>query len=317
MNPSRSAARLSGARLGVGRFATLRRLVVLGVLLALTAVLVPPATVRDTPMTLVKVRTADGVDHPRDVIWILCLGSDARPGQRVTGTRADAIQLVGLNLRTGAATDIGIPRDSYVTIPGHGRNKINAAMYFGGPKLMARAVGSMVGVRPDYVFTTGFVGFRHMVDAIGGVTVHSKFAFSDPVRPKGYHRGKNHLSGFQALIFGRVRHPLPRGDFDRSANQQELLRSILRQVRAHRRDPGFMERGLLSAVRNMNTNLRPSELYQLAQGAAGIDPRRFRACVVQGGTGYAGSASVVFPNMSQARRLGRDARRDATLNHGC
>lgn len=303
--------------LSATRFATVRRLVALGALLALTAALVPPATVRHTPMTLVKVHTADGVDHPRNVVWILCLGSDARPGQRVTGTRADAIQLVGLNLRTGAATDIGIPRDSYVSIPGHGRNKINAAMYFGGPRLMAGAVGSMVGIRPDYVFTTGFVGFRHMVDMIGGVTVHSRFAFSDPVRPKGYHRGKNHLNGFQALIFGRVRHPLPRGDFDRSANQQELLRSILRQVRAHRHQAGFMERGLLSAVRNMNTNLRPSELFRLAQAAAGIDPRRFRGCVVQGGTGYVGAASVVFPNVSQARRIARDVRRDATLNHGC
>ena len=88
-------------------------------------------------------------------------------------------------------------------------------------------------MRPDYVFTTGFLGFRAMVRAIGGVTVHSKFAFSDPVRPQGYQRGRNNLNPFQALIFGRVRHPLPRGDFDRSANQQELLRGILRKVRAH------------------------------------------------------------------------------------
>jgi polyisoprenyl-teichoic acid--peptidoglycan teichoic acid transferase len=301
----------------VSRFATVRRVLVLGVLLALTAVLVPPPTVREAPMSLVKVQTADGVDHGRDVVWILCLGSDARPGQQVTRTRADAIQLVGLNLRTGAATDIGIPRDSFVPIPGHGRNKINAAMYFGGPKAMAAAVANLVGVRPDYVFTAGFLGFRHMVDAIGGVTVNSRFAFSDPVRPRGYRKGKNHLNGFQALIFGRVRHPLPRGDFDRSANQQELLRSILRDVRARQDRPGFMERGVLSAVQNLNTNLRPAELFRLAQAAVAIRPTRFRGCVVQGSTGYVGSASVVFPNVAQARRLGRDARNDATLDHGC
>ena len=298
------------------RFPT-RRVVVLAVVLAIAALVMPPATERHTDANLVKVQTAQAVDHPRNVVWVLCLGSDARPGQRLTGTRADAIQLVGLNLKTGAGTMIGIPRDSYVDIRGHGRNKINASMFFGGPQLMADSVGRLVGVRPDYVFTTGFLGFRGMVRAIGGVTVHSKFSFSDPIRPQGYHRGVNKLNPFQALIFGRVRHPLPRGDFDRSANQQELLRSILRKVRAHEQQPGFMERGVLASVKNMNTDLAPSELYRLAQGVTAIKPGKLKGCVVQGPTGNAGGASVVFASVAQARRLGNDARKDATLNHGC
>ena len=298
------------------RFPT-RRVVVLAAVLAVAALVMPPAAERHADTSLVKVQTAQAVDHPRDVVWVLCLGSDARPGQRLTGTRADAIQLVGLNLRTGAGTMIGIPRDSYVDIRGHGRNKINASMFFGGPQLMADSVGRMVGVRPDYVFTTGFLGFRGMVRAIGGVTVYSKFSFSDPVRPQGYHRGKNKLNPFQALIFGRVRHPLPRGDFDRSANQQELLRSILRRVRAHEQQPGFMERGVMSSVKYMDTDLAPSELYRLAQAVTGIQPGKLKGCVVQGPTGYVGGASVVFASLAQARRLGNDARKDGTLNHGC
>jgi polyisoprenyl-teichoic acid--peptidoglycan teichoic acid transferase len=298
------------------RFPT-RRVVVLAVVLAIAALVMPPATERHTDANLVKVQTAQAVDHPGNVVWVLCLGSDARPGQRLTGTRADAIQLVGLNLKTGAGTMIGIPRDSYVDIRGHGRNKINASMFFGGPQLMADSVGRLVGVRPDYVFTTGFLGFRGMVRAIGGVTVHSKFSFSDPIRPRGYHRGVNKLNPFQALIFGRVRHPLPRGDFDRSANQQELLRSILRKVRAHQQQPGFMERGVLASVKNMNTDLAPSELYRLAQAVTAIKPGKLKGCVVQGPTGNAGGASVVFASVAQARRIGNDARRDATLNHGC
>jgi len=298
------------------RFPT-RRVVVLAVVLAVAVLVMPPATERHADTSLVKVQTAQAVDHPRDVVWVLCLGSDARPGQRLTGTRADAIQLVGLNLRTGAGTMIGIPRDSYVDIRGHGRNKINASMFFGGPQLMADSVGRMVGVRPDYVFTTGFLGFRGMVRAIGGVTVHSRFSFSDPVRPQGYHRGTNRLNPFQALIFGRVRHPLPRGDFDRSANQQELLRSILRRVRAREQQPGFMERGVMASVKYMDTNLAPSELYRLAQAVTGIQPGKLKGCVVQGPTGYVGGASVVFASLAQARRLGNDARKDATLDHGC
>ena len=294
-----------------------RRVLVLSLVLSVAAVVMPASAVRHPDATLVKVRTAQAVDHPRGVVWILCLGSDARPGQRLTGTRADAIQLVGLNLRTGAGTIIGVPRDSYVDISGHGRNKINASMFFGGPQLMADSVGRLVGVHPDYVFTTGFLGFRGMVRAIDGVTVNSRFAFSDPIRPQGYKKGRNRLNPFQALIFGRVRHPLPRGDFDRSANQQELLRSILRKVRARQSQPGFMERGLLAAVRNMNTDLRPSELFRLAQAVATVQPARLRACVISGPTGSAGGASVVFPDVAQDRRLGNDARRDGTLDHGC
>ena len=298
------------------RFPT-RRVLVLGVVLAIAALVMPPAGVRTPDASLVKVQTAQAVDHPRHVVWILCLGSDARPGQRVLRSRADAIQLVGLNLETGAGTIIGIPRDSFVDIRGHGRNKINAALLFGGPQLMADSVGRMVGVRPDYVFTTGFLGFRGMVRAIDGVTVHSRYAFSDPVRPQGYKRGVNRLNPFQALIFGRIRHPLPRGDFDRSANQQNLLRSILRKVRAHRSDPGFMERGVLASVKFMDTDLAPSELYRLAQAVSGIRPGRLEGCVLSGATGTVGGASVVFASIAQARRLGDDARRDGTLDHGC
>jgi polyisoprenyl-teichoic acid--peptidoglycan teichoic acid transferase len=78
-----------------------------------------------------------------------------------------------------------------------------------------------------------------------------------------------------------------------------------------------MERGVYSAVKNLNTNLRPSELYRLAMAVASINPAKVKGCVVQGGTGYVGAASVVFPDVAQARRYGNDARNDATLNQGC
>lgn len=296
----------------------LRRLLPLGLVLVLTALVLPPATVQEGPVTLVRTRQAQGVDHPRNVIWVLLLGSDARPGQSVTRSRADAIQLVGFNLRTGAATAIGLPRDSYVDIPGHGRNKINAAMYFGGPELMARAVGDMVGIRPDYVFVADFFGFARTITSIGGVTVHSKYAFSDPVRPSGYHVGRNKLTGMQAMVFARIRKSFPRGDFDRSANQQRVLKGILQQVRSRQDRPGFMERSVLSVLANLQTpNVGPVELYRLAQAATQVRPARFRTCVIGGSTGYVGAASVVFANVGQARSIARRARRDATLEGPC
>ncbi len=291
----------------------LRRTAVAGVLAA-TLLTVPDSAVQPTDSALVRVPRAQGVDLSPNVVWILALGSDARPGQPVLRSRADAIQLVGINTRTGAATSIGIPRDSWVPIRGYGSNRINAAMYFGGPQLMARAVGGLVGIEPDYVFTASFWGLRDMVDAIGGVTVGSRHAFSDPnLRPKGFRVGRNRVDGLGALAFSRIRKDLPAGDFDRSANQQRTLRAIHRKIRANASKPGFVERGVLSVVKNLHTNLGPGELFEIAQAVAQVDPRRISGCVLGGSFGNVGGASIIFPATREARRYGDDARRDATI----
>jgi LCP family protein required for cell wall assembly len=295
---------------------SLRTVLPLALVLAVTALVVPPSAVTQAPTALVKVEGAHDVDVSDRVVWVLLLGSDARKGGSVLHSRADAIQLVGFNTRTGAATAIGVPRDSFVDIPGHGRNKINASMYFGGPQLMARSVGNLVGIRPDYVFTSSMWGFARMVDGIGGIEVRSKYAFSDPL--KRFHVGDNRVNGIQALVFSRTRKAFPHGDFDRSANQQRTLLGILHKVRADEDRPGFMERGVLHVLQNMDTpNVDPVELYRLAQAAARVDPQKFRGCVVQGGVGYVNAASVVFPDVAQARSIGRRARADATLEGSC
>lgn len=293
------------------------RAVALAAVLALTLVVVPDSAVQRTDMSLVDVRRAQGVDVSPHTIWILALGSDARPGQPRLRSRADAIQLVGINTRTGAATAIGIPRDSYVSIPGRGRGRINSALTAGGPRLMGRTVGNLVGIQPDYVFTTGFRGMEKMVDAIGGIRVYSPRAFSDPnLKSDGFDRGWIQLKGYGAHVFSRIRKSLPGGDFERSANQQRTLRGIQRRVRDQAHRPGFVERGVLSVMRNLDTNLPPRRLFEIAHAVAGVKPGKVTTCVVQGRVGNAGAASVVFPNVGQARRYGNQARGDATLP-GC
>jgi LCP family protein required for cell wall assembly len=299
------------------RITKVRRFAVLGAVLAVTAVTLPDSGVRTTEAALVKVEVAKGVDHPKNVIWILAMGSDARPGEQVTRSRADAIQLVGLNLETGDGVIFGVPRDSWVSIPGVGSNRVNAALYFGGPQLMARTVGGMFGIDVDYVFVTGFSGLANLVRSIGGVTVNSDMAFSDDNLPEHYRKGKNFVNGLAAVHFGRMRHFLPRGDFDRSAHQGELIKAIARKVDANEDRPGFIEHGLLAVVRELNTDLSPTELFRLAQAVTTIRPSRIRDCVLQGGIANIGGASVVIPDLSQARRLGDAAREDATLEGAC
>jgi len=286
----------------------------LGVVLAASLFLVPNADVNPTDTALVRVPSAEGVDLSPDVLWILALGSDARPGQSVTRSRADAIQLVGINTRTGAATSIGVPRDSWVGIPGHGNEKINAAMYFGGPKLMAQSVARLVGIEPDYVMVSSFPGLRHMVDAIGPITVTSPIAFSDShLRPQGFKKGSQKVGGEGAVAFSRIRKALLRGDFERSANQQRTIRGIHNKIRANATKPGFIEKGVLSVLKNMDAQVSPTELYRIAQAITQVQPGKITGCVVLGSIGNVGGASVVFPDVSQARRFGNDARKDATI----
>jgi LCP family protein required for cell wall assembly len=292
------------------------RTLVVGLVLGVAGLVVPNSAVNSTDLALVKLDRASGVDvHPR-VIWILAVGSDARPGEDMTRSRGDALQLVGLDTRTGAATSIGVPRDSWVDIPGHGHEKINASLYFGGPELLGRTVGDLVGIHPDYVFVTRFKFFQAMIDDIGGIQVRNPIAFDDVnLKPKGFKKGLIHLNGYDAMAFSRIRHNLLRGDFDRSANQQRVLRGIQAKVRERADRPGFIAKGVLSVMAHLYTNLSPVELFRLAQVVAHVDPHEITGCVVQGGIGDIGGASVVLPDVAMARRLGDEARSDATIEH--
>jgi polyisoprenyl-teichoic acid--peptidoglycan teichoic acid transferase len=302
----------------MGRTMKLVRTVALVAVLAVTAFVVPTSGVQPTDVSLVRIRHAEGVAvGGQDVIWILAVGSDARPGEAMTRSRGDALQMVGINTRTGSATAIGVPRDSWVAIPGHGREKINSALYFAGPRGMAGAMRNLIGIEPDYVMVTRFPFFEDMVDDIGGITVANPRRFQDPyLKKEGFKQGRIHLDGYNAMAFSRIRKGLVGGDFDRSANQQRTLRGIHARIRSQAARPGFVERGVMTVMAHMDTNASPAELFEIAQAVARVDPRRISTCVVRGRVGFVGAASVVFPDVAQARRLGREARQDAALR-GC
>jgi LCP family protein required for cell wall assembly len=287
---------------------------VLAVVLAVCGLLIPDAGVQPIQSTLVKLDRATGVDVGSDLIWILAVGSDARPGEDMTRVRGDALQLVGINTQTGAATAIGIPRDSYVSIPGRGSDRVNAALYYGGPQLLGETVGNMIGIQPDYVFVTRFPFFENMVDDIGGIEVRNPRPFYDPnLKQEGFKRGKIRLNGYNAMAFARIRKSLPGGDFDRSANQQIVLEGIQRAIARRADEGGFIESGVLTVMKHLHTDLPPRELFRIAHAIAQLDPKKFTGCVVTGGFANVGGASVVTPNVAQARSYGNQARKDATI----
>lgn len=248
-------------------------------------------------------------------LFVLALGSDARNRQSVTRTRADSIHIIGVDLRERKASILGIPRDAYVRIPGHGREKINAALYFGGPELMVRTVEGLTGIRMDGYLLTGFADFKHAVDRIGGITVRVPYPMNDPLSGAHFRRGDARLNGTRALAFSRNRHDTPAGDFSRSKNQGLVMLAALRELRDDvARDPLTLFRWIQVAAEHVRTDLGLDQMLGFLYAALSIDPSRVRNKVVSGSGGTAGGASIIHLG-SGARSMFRDLRRDGLLGH--
>jgi LCP family protein required for cell wall assembly len=304
-------------RIGLARIARLARWVPL---LAAVALVIPASSVQPSTISLTSVGSAKAVEFDDGVLWVLVLGSDARPGTPVTEGNTDAIQLVGLNWRRGSAVSIGIPRDSWVSLegPDPGFARINSALGQGGTGVAAQAVTDLVGITPDLVLVTGFAGFVDMLESVGEIRVDSPVAFPDNVHGLVVRRGTNRFDAEQALSFARIRQGLEGDDLARSANHQRLMVGVLEQLRLHEDEDGFMEAATLAAIGGLETDLDPLELYRFAQAVTLIDPSRTTACVI-GGSPYTteGGAQVLLPDTEQSLALGDDAEDDATLQGGC
>jgi LCP family protein required for cell wall assembly len=172
---------------------------------------------------------------------ILVLGSDARtkqtqePGASVGGRgRSDTILL--MRVGGGASSRLSIPRDTIVDIPGHGRDKINAAYAIGGPGLAIQTVRAYLGIEVNHLVEVNFENFPDLIDALGGIDYTGGCVVSrinGGFKNGGYtlrlRRGTNHLDGDQALALARTRknecNPAE-NDLSRARRQQKILAAI-------------------------------------------------------------------------------------------
>ena len=253
----------------------------------------------------------------RRTITILAIGSDARPGQDPLRSRADSIHVIFLHPRKRNAVIVGIPRDSWVSIPGLGTSKINAAMASGGPSRMVQTVESNFGARIDYWAVTTFTGIANMVDQVGGLRIRIPFRMRDQSSGSNFERGLRRLHGRAVLAFSRDRHSVPGGDFGRQENGGRVFVSALIQFRQeYRENPGRLLTWIAAGVRNLDTDLPLGELVDLAFTASRIGMKDVRNVVLPGGTGMVGGLSVVTLSMDSARAIFRDAKVDGALRPG-
>jgi len=247
-------------------------------------------------------------------IFVLVIGSDARPDQAIESQRADSIHIVSINPAEHRATIVGIPRDSFVDIPDHGQDKIDAALFFGGPELVVETVEQLTGLKMDYWAMTGFASFEAMVDDVDGLVVDVPFAMSDEASRAFFEPGVQRLDGDNALAFARNRHDLPSGDFGRSEDQGLLMVSALAQFKKEfNQDPARLLAWVASFVRHGTTTLSLDEVLDLAFTGTTINANKVANAVLPGGVGMVGTLSVVTLNQDTLDAISKDLADDGVL----
>ena len=211
--------------------------------------------------------------------WLIT-GSDSRAGlsrkeenqlalgHDISGNRSDTILLLHEPANGTRPTLVSLPRDSYVPIPGHGYNKLNAAYAFGGPKLLVQTVQNVTGLPVSHYMGIGFGGLVSVVNDVGGVRMCLPRPMKDPKAGLNLRAGCQVLNGDQALGFVRTRN-FAISDLQREQDQRILIK------------------GILSKMTSPGTLANPFAVIPAANGAAA-------AITIDQGTGLTQLISVAF-----------------------
>src|SRR4051794_35716720 len=198
---------------------------------------------------------------------ILVIGDDRRKidVQQHNPTRSDTMILVRLDPKRGATAVMSLPRDLLVDIPGHGRDKLNAAFADGEDALTLKTIRSLLGIPIHHYVRVTFWGFRQAVDRVGCVyTDIDRKYFNDNNPPVGgggayaaidVPSGYQKLCGQRALDYVRYRHL--DSDLVRAARQQAFLGEAKDQVGV---SGVFSDRDALLKIfaRSVRTDIRSS-----------------------------------------------------------
>jgi polyisoprenyl-teichoic acid--peptidoglycan teichoic acid transferase len=231
-----------------------------------------------------------GAGEPTSTGWggtrrmnLLLVGLDRRPDETVG--RTDTIVLLRIDLDTGTAGMLSIPRDLVVDIPGYGQDRVNSAYPLGearragaGIELLEATLLRNFQVPVDHYAVVDFQCFRGAVDAAGGVSVEVPKHILDtryPTDDYGFKTveflpGRQVLDGERALEYARTRHA--DSDFDRMRRQQQILfglRQQLIQPRALTAAPGIVR-----ACWGTSSDLSFADMVSLGMAARGIDVRQ-------------------------------------------
>ena len=170
----------------------------------------------------------DTNDDAGEVFTVFISGIDSRSGL-VAKSRSDVNILASVNTATHKVVLISTPRDYYVplSISGGAKDKLTHAGIYGIDVCMD-TMAMLYDVDVDYYFRVNFSGFEDIIDALGGITVSSDYAFT--AGGYSYVQGENQMDGAKALAFVRERHSFAEGDRQRGKNQLALIRAVIQKA---------------------------------------------------------------------------------------
>jgi LCP family protein required for cell wall assembly len=204
---------------------------------------------------------------------ILLMGGDSRGMQKNEVPRSDSLIVASVDPVTKKGTLFSILRDTYVDIPGHGKERINAALAYGGPNLAMKSVSDLLGIPIQYYVYVDFKGFIALIDAIDGIDfyVEKDMKYSSKADKHEYDidlkKGMQHLDGKSALQYVRFRHDAM-SDFTRTERQREFLKAVASKMQTTwsiMKLPDILEK----VNPFIETNLNIDDMWKLA--ALGYD----------------------------------------------
>lgn len=208
---------------------------------------------------------------------VLLIGTDGRSLDEKG--RSDTMILLSINSRTDEITLTSFMRDSYVNIPGHGWNKLNAAYAYGGADLLMDTIEQNFSVRIDNYVSVNFMSFAAIIDSVGGIEIDVSDAEAREINTILMAEvneimgdavdsdllsggGKLQLSGKQALSYARIRY-IGNADFERTERQREVLTLVADKLKSSF-SPSMISDVASKAVPQLTTNMSAGELYLLS-----------------------------------------------------
>ncbi len=208
------------------------------------------------------------VENTKDVINILLLGQDRRPGQ--ARQRSDTMILCTFNKKNNTITMTSFMRDTYVSIPGYKNNKLNIAYQFGGFSLVNQTLAVNFGVHVDANVEVDFGSFEKIVDLLGGVEIELTKAearfINEQLGSEQVSAGVQNLTGIQALHYSRNRRDTTltgaQYDFGRTERQRRVISTLIAKYK--NQDLGTMLGMLDEILPMLTTNMSNTEILSYA-----------------------------------------------------
>lgn len=177
--------------------------------------------------------------------------------------RSDAMIILSIDKYHKTIKLASLLRDTYVAIPGHGYNKLNASFALGGFDLLSKTIEQNFRIRINQFVAVNFKAFYTAIDAMDGVEIALSEGEMDEIvrvtntRPvETSTAGVYHLNGTQALNYARIRKI--GDDWGRTARQRTVLQALMKKAKTM--DIGTLNNVLYEMFPSVKTNMTDGEM---------------------------------------------------------